>query len=149
MAKNSINDADFIALLKKAYENAHGDIMRFWDLLNGFSDPDMREYDFKDDPKEAFIFVNHRKGAYGEFTAYVARFERKDADGNDEKVDYDVNFRSLKKPKFNGFIKIKRCAFKNGREKDRRKMVIYDFDFEKSAGIVSEDLGEDPEALPF
>lgn len=152
MAKREISDADFMALLKKSYENAHGDLMRFWDLLNNFADADMIERTFNP-AKEAFIFVNNRKGAYGAFTAFVARFEREKEDGSVEKVDYDVVFKALKKPKFNGYIKIKHAAFKNV-PGERKKMYIYEYDFERAKGLAEsadQSVGDVPDmdALPF
>lgn len=118
---------EFLNRLYIAFNDAHGSLNRFWDILNGMDAAKFKITELET-TRDAFLFVNKRDGKYGAFKSYVLRFERTLQDGTTEKSDFAAVFKTAKTPEFTGPLKIKSYAL----DAEAKKIYIYKFYFGKN-----------------
>lgn len=118
---------EFLNRLYVAFNDAHGSLNRFWDILNGLDAAKFKITELET-TRDAFLFVNKRDGKFGAFKSYVLRFERTLPDGTTEKNDFTAVFKTAKTPEFTGPLKIKSYAL----DAEAKKIYVYKYFFGKN-----------------
>lgn len=120
-----MNENEFLKKLLDAYNNAGGDLWKFWALMN----PDAPRNERSTRPRVVKLYCNQRKNKDG--TVWIKR------NGKLDNVLFEFEFRTATVPKYHGFIEILDYIL----SESEKKIIVYKFEFMSSEnaknGILS------------